>query len=200
LTPLPPGKQVHLPGVVQSDSGLQQWIAQAGNDHLHWINGSLACVDVSKNNLSDVGAEHLVNFLLEKSQPTMRLKLFDNQLCEPLSLCRLIEDQVCGVGADSGLQELHLSDNKITEYALERLLRSVSRMTVTSKKQRRPLWLRIEKNGSLHEGARRLAEKAKQDEHLPSVCLEAGQGQKSVGCNLHSCKHGAEVHLLLDRK
>lgn len=193
---------MHLPGVVRNDNGLRQWIATTGPEHIYYLGkGPLDCVDVSQNDLSDDAVEHLVNFLIEKSQPTLRLKLFNNKLREPLALCRLIEDQVCGIGSETGLRELHLSHNALTTYALERLLESVSRVSWASEHRKRPLWLRIEKNDGLYEGAQRVVEKARADKHLPQVCLEAGgKGKGKGGCSLTYCKHGADVHLLVRGK
>lgn len=199
LTPPPPGRQVHLPGVVLSDDGLQRWLHEEADRHLDRLGrGPLDCVDVSHNSLTDKGVNALVDYLLRRQQPTRRLKLFHNRLREPPSISDLIEDKWCGIGARDGLCELHLSHNLITVSMLDNLLDSIGRaIAACGGWLRPPLYVRLELNPSLEEtdttrfakddGSRRF-----------KICLSAGNSKS--GCRLGHCRQGADVHLMLTRK
>lgn len=202
LTKVPPGRQVHLPGVLRSDAGLRQWFDTEGIRHLERLGpGPLDCMDLSHNNLSDHGADDAVNFLLWRGQPTKRLKLFHNYLLEPLALCRLLEDERCGVGAVDGIRELHLSHNQLNSSILDRLLSSVAtRLDIVDKKARPlrpPLWLRLEHNDLDGEAMDLLKETCSG----VNLCFECGiKGRRHgrrQGCTLDHCNHGADVHVLL---
>jgi len=198
LTKVPPGRQVHLPGVLLSDTGLRQWFDAEGPRHLARLGpGPLDCMDLSHNNLSDQGADDAVSFLLWRGQPTKRLKLFHNCLLEPRALCRLIEDERCGVGATDGITELHLSHNQINMSMLEQLLGSVATcLQREAKSLKPPLWLRMEHN-NLDGEAKDLLK-----ETYPGVklCFECGSKGMRQRCNLGHCRYGADVHLVLSMK
>jgi len=198
ITKKPPGRQVHLPGVVGDDDGLRRWVAEEGMEHLQWLGpGPLDCVDVSHNNLTDRGVQALVEFLIKKQQPTKRLKMFANVLECPQAICDLLEDASCGVGARDGLAELHLSHNRITRSALESMLKSIGRrVEACGGWLSAPLWLRVEHNPPIVEDAKYFG-KAENVSGF-KVCLNAGDPR--AGCNLRYCKHGADVHLLFSKK
>jgi len=195
LTKVPPGRQIHLPGVLLSDAGLRQWFDVEGPRHLARLGpGPLDCMDLSHNNLSDQGADNAVSFLLWRGQPTKRLKLFHNCLREPQALCRLLEDERCGVGAIDGITELHLSHNQMNMSMLERLLGSLAtRLNKEGKPLRPPLWLRMEHN-NLDSGAEDLL---KETYSGVKLCFECGIKGRRQGCNLARCRYGADVHLVL---
>lgn len=191
LTPCPPGRQLHLPGVVRSDDGLRRWLDLKGQQHLDSMcHRSLDCVDVSHNNLTDAGCDAVINFLIDRRYPTRRLKLFNNNLQEPESLCRFVQDPCCGVAASEGLAELHLSHNSITRRYAHSLLTSIGQAVQASGgRLRQTLWLRLERNSDLAQ--------FQVDPELcgAKLCLEAGTAKS--GCNLRFCKHRADVHLVL---
>lgn len=193
MTRLPPGRQVHLPGVVKSDDGLKHWLKEEGPGHLDRLGpGPLDCVDVSQNDLTDDGVNFLADFLLSRGQKTRRLKLFNNRLREPIGICRLLEDTRLGVGERDGLDELHLSHNVVTYKMLERILGAVTKSNYPPNP---PLWLRVEQNVGLANDARHLREAP------PSglkICFEAERGRS--GCSLKHCRHGADVHLVLEKR
>lgn len=194
LTKQPPGRQVHLPGMLLSDDGMRRWLAADGPAHLDRLGpGPLDCDDVSHNRLTDDGADALVEFLLRRRQPTIRLKLFQNQLREPSALCRLVGDSRCGVGAAQGLSELHLSHNNVTFRALDALLSSVRRRVDEVGRLRPPFWLRVEKNPDLFEGARNLTEEG--NPYGLKLCFEGGK-PGTFHCTTRSCRHGADVHII----
>jgi len=200
LTKVPLGRQVHLPGVLLSDAGLRQWCDTEGPHHLARLGpGPLDCMDLSHNNLSDQGADDAVSFLLWRGQQTKRLKLFHNGLLEPLALCRLLEDERCGVGAVDGIMELHLSHNQMNLSIVERLLTSVAtRLYKEARPLRPPLWLRVEHN-NLDSEAKDLL---KEIDSGVKLCFECGikiKGRR-LGCNLAHCRYGADVHLVLTMK
>jgi len=191
-TPIPPGRQLHLPGVVRNDEGLRRWLEEEGDRHYaEQLSGSAAldCVDLSHNGLSDCACSPLVDFLLQKGLPTKRLKLFNNNLRSPKALCRLIEHDSFGVASRDGLMEIHLSHNGLTATFLGELLESVARCGVRGGQ---PLWLRAEKNG-LNE--------SDVDRVLPQrglkVCYAGGQRRAGGHCTLHRCHQGADVHVVL---
>lgn len=194
LTRLPPGRQMHCPGVVCSDEGLREWLASEGPRHLDMLGpGALDCVDFSHNSLTDEGADRLVDFLLGRSQPTRRLKLFHNRLREPRALCRLLEDPHCGVGAPDGIAELHLSHNLVRRTMVQQLLNSVGcRVAKLGGPLRPPLWLRLERNTELSDEAQSLAKEGGQ--FGVKLCLEASS--RKSGCTLRRCRYGADVHLV----
>lgn len=183
---------MHLPSVVGSDEGLRKWLREEANDHLEQFTGqSLECIDVSGNNLTDHGANMLARFLVERRLPTQRLMLFKNRLENPSDICQLIEDPDCGVGSREGLAELHLSHNYVTSAFLGNVLTSVAKRIRETGKLRRPMWLRVERNGDLKsdaEAGRKLERPGLQ------ICFEARC--KESGCTLRHCKMGADVHVV----
>lgn len=192
MTRTPPGKQVHLPGVVGDDEGLRNWLRHEAPKHLEKFGGKpLDCVDVSYNNLTDRGANMLTRFLLQHRLPTRRVKLFHNQLENPIDICELIEDSVCGVGSRDGLTELHMSHNFVTAKFLGSVLTSVSRRVRDAGNLRPPLWLRVERNGDLKSDA-----DAGRCLETPGLKLCFNGGSKQSGCTLRSCKQGADVHVV----
>jgi len=198
LTKQPPGRQVHLPGVVQSDEGLQRWLEEDGPEHLERLGpGPLDCVDVSHNNLTDEGADTLLRFLLRRQQSTRRLKLFHNRIREPYALCEFLEDPVCGVGAYDGLGELHLSHNHVTVRMLEWILKSVGHaVRAAGGSLRPPLWIRVEHNGTLTHDAVHLTKA----ETLHGIRLCSPHDLKRSGCGVKHCKYHADVHLVMQVK
>ena len=200
LTPMPPGRQVHLPGVVQSDDGLKRWLHEQADKHLDGLGCamfSLDCVDVSHNNLTDDAVNALVDYLLKRQQPTRRLKLFNNRLREPPSMCDLIRDGCCGIGARNGLSELHLSHNLITESMVDNLLGATGKaIAACGGRLRQPFYLRMELNSTL-EGIDPKRFSEDDGKRGFKICLSAGY-QKS-GCNIKHCRHGADVHLILSK-
>ena len=200
LTPMPPGRQVHLPGVVQSDDGLKRWLHEQADKHLDGLGCamfSLDCVDVSHNNLTDDAVNALVDYLLKRQQPTRRLKLFNNRLREPPSMCDLIRDGCCGIGARNGLSELHLSHNLITESMVDNLLGATGKaIAACGGRLRQPFYLRMELNSTL-EGLDPKRFSEDDGKRGFKICLSAGY-QKS-GCNIKHCRHGADVHLILSK-
>ena len=201
LTPMPPGRQVHLPGVVQSDDGLKRWLHEQADKHLDGLGCamfSLDCVDVSHNNLTDDAVNALVDYLLKRQQPTRRLKLFNNRLREPPSMCDLIRDGCCGIGARNGLSELHLSHNLITESMVDNLLGATGKaIAACGGRLRQPFYLRMELNSTL-EGIDPKRFSEDDGKRGFKICLSAGY-QKS-GCNIKHCRHGADVHLILSKR
>jgi len=199
-TPVPPGRQVHLPGVLLSDAGLRQWFDTEGPRHLARLGpGPLDCMDLSHNNLTDQGTDDVVSFLLWRGQQTKRLKLFNNYLLEPLALCRLLEDEQCGVGAVDGITELHLSHNKMNISVLERLLSSVAarldKVDKDARLLRPPLWLRVEQN-DLEREAQDLLKETRSGVKLCFECdIKERRHGRYQGCTLVHCKNGADVHL-----
>jgi len=192
LTKQPPGRQMHLPGVVLSDYGLGKWLQLEAQTHLEWVGGGpLDCIDVSHNNLTDEGIEQLMEFMIKKGLQTKRLKLFHNKLRDPRSLCNLLEDPICGVGAKNGLQELHLSHNQIELPLLEALLHSLGKQVATCGKLRPPLWLRLERNGLPAD----LADKLVKDRSDGLQLCQQAAGPKSR-CSLGHCRQGADVHIV----
>jgi len=205
LTKVPPGRQVHLPGVLRSDAGLRQWFDTEGTRHLERLGpGPLDCMDLSHNCLSDQGADDAVSFLLWRGQQTKRLKLFHNYLLEPLALCRLIEDERCGVGAVDGIRELHLSHNQMKISVLERLLSSVAtrldNMDKEARPWRPPLWLRVEHNDLDGEATDLLKETCSGVKLCFDCGVKSSRQCRSQGCTLTHCKNGADVHLGLIMK
>lgn len=181
-----------------SDDGLRKWLSLEGPSHLKWWGSKvLRCVDVSHNKLTDEGAEHLISFLLDRKQGTERLMLHHNRLQEPSAICRFLEDPVCGVGADDGLMELHLSHNLIRVSFLEQLLEALSRrVSGSGRRPRHPFWLRLEQNEDLaSESAERVANS---DFGGLKMCMACNK--RDTGCTLRHCKYGADVHLVLKIK
>lgn len=201
LTPMPPGRQVHLPGVVQSDDGLKRWLHEQADKHLDGLGCAifpLDCVDVSHNNLTDDGVNALVDYLLKRQQPTRRLKLFSNRLREPPSMCDLIRDGCCGIGARNGLSELHLSHNLITESMVDNLLGATGKaIAACGGRLRQPFYLRMELNSTL-EGLDPKRFSEDDGKRGFKICLSAGYPKS--GCNVKHCRHGADVHLILSKR
>lgn len=178
-----------------NDDGLRQWFLREGPQHLQRFGHSpLNDVNVSRNSLTDEGVGYLIDFLLERKQSTRRLKLFENQLREPSAICQLIEDQTIGVGANSGLSEIHLSHNNISAVALGRILDSLRKRAASCGSLRPPVWLRVECNDGLEDFSHDLAEMHR--EKGLKLCLQGGI--RGSGCNIRSCKYGADVHLRLE--
>lgn len=199
LTPKPPGRQVHLPGLLLSDDGLRRWLHEEADTHLERLgSGALDCVDVSHNSLTDEGVNSLVDYFLRIRQPTRRLKLFHNRVRNSPAICDLIRDDACGIGARDGLAELHLSHNCVTSDMLDGLLEAIGHALTACngrRSQRQPFYLRLELNSSLTDiDAARL-----EDESWMGfkVCLNAGNAKS--GCNLRSCRRGADVHIIFKR-
>lgn len=110
--------------------------------------GWLAYVDFSGNDLTDVAVEAVVDLILSESRPVKRLKFFSNRLCEPLAICRLLEDKTCGLGVFGGPQELHLSHNNLSSAVVEQLLECLLVFKLESGAPvRPPFWIRAERNG-----------------------------------------------------
>lgn len=199
LTRVPRGYQVHLPGMLNSDDGLRDWLSSEGLAYNKWLgNRGLDCVDVSHNGITDEGVEHLLSYLMDTGRRTRRLKLFHNRLREPKALCHFVEHQGVGIGAKGGLQELHLSHNLIRVPFLEQLLQAISRASagVDTSQSRHPLWLRLEENEDVTtEVVQRLTN---HEDCNFKVCLACNN--KSSGCNLQHCKNGADVHILLQKR
>lgn len=177
------------------DAGIQQWIETEGPQVLQEIQtsgGTFDSVDVSSNGITDEGCDYLVKWLMDSRVPVRRLKLFKNQLKAPVSICKLIEDSDLGIGNVSGLQELHLSSNNITEEGIKSVLDSISlRKKLVTETFNPPIWLRLERNGLDRDAAKMLAE-AYVEKGL-NICLEGGDAKSA--CNLRSCSSGADVHL-----
>jgi len=184
-----PGSHVHLPRKFMGDAGLQQWVTDEAPGHLESLGASaIECVDVSHNEITDAGAESLIDFFLERQRPMRRLKIFGNRLSEPFALCRLLEDPRCGICAPDGLAELHLSHNNIAPGMLWRLLESIAYTIEKFGRPRWPIWLRLERNAGLRD-AGEIPRKLR-------VCFEAGPGAR--GCGIRHCRNDADVHLLLE--
>lgn len=179
-----------------NDTQLQSWIDQEGPILLKHLGdmGTFDSVDLSQNELTDDGVQRLVRWLLECRVPARRVKLFRNQLKSPSALCKLIEDNDLGTGADTGLRELHLSSNNIGLEGLRTLLGSLGRAKKKAGKERYspPIWLRVERNVSdiTVEKAEEMVEEYKRQGLI--VCLEGGMPEAS--CTIQSCKNGADVH------
>lgn len=195
MTRLPPGKQVHFPGVFDGDDDLKVWVDCEANEHIDTLGwGSLDCIDVSQNSLTDVGIWHLVEFLIKRQCATKRLKFYKNAISRTEAICQLIEDKVCGIGAKDGLAELHLSHNDVGLDGLRKLLDSIWRRVDAVGSFRPPLWLRLERNS--HQLGKDGAEVA--EEYIAKglkLCMKGGAG--GGACGLGHCKFGADVHLNL---
>lgn len=194
LTRQPPGRQLHLPGAVLGDDGLRRWLAEESKGLLDRLgSGSLDCVDVSHNNLTDDGVNSLINFLLEKRISTRRLKLFNNRLRAPASLCNLLEDPHCGVRSLHGLCELHLSHNCVHKNFLEDILAALGACKKKGPSWSYPLWMRVERNDDL------------MGESVDSICKADYNGLKicrdpvfqESGCSTKRCEKHADVHVVL---
>ena len=76
-----------------------------------------------------------MDFLLQRKQPTKRLKLFHNEISELGVVWRLLQDSRCGAGVSGGLSDLRLS----------RLLASLVRRKQEVQPIWPPVWIRMEK-------------------------------------------------------
>jgi hypothetical protein len=186
--------EVHLAGKSLSDDDMRRWCREDGprliskNANCAWDR-----LDLSRNNIGDEGVSHLVRFLQDRKQAVVRLMLFMNKLVEPDAVCRLIEDSELGVGAPSGLSELHLSSNSMTLSALRRIIESVRRRALQCGPFRQPVWLRAERNPSLENEATEFA-KGYWSSNF-KICLDGGRPES--GCSLSHCRYNADVHLHL---
>lgn len=182
--------------MVGSDDGLRRWLREYADDCLQRLGpGSLDCVDLSHNNLTDEGASALVDFLLKRRQPTARLKLFHNKIGDSTAICDLLEDDRCGLGATDGLVELHLSHNLITVSMLDRILDSIGhRVSVCGGRLRRPFYLRLDHNPMV-AGKEENFDKDNMSRNF-KWCFNAGYSQS--GCSLGHCRHGADVHIIFE--
>ena len=115
----------------------------------------------------------------------------------PPSMCDLIRDGCCGIGARNGLSELHLSHNLITESMVDNLLDATGKaIAACGGRLRQPFYLRMELNSTL-EGIDPKRFSEDDGKRGFKICLSAGY-QKS-GCNIKHCRHGADVHLILSK-
>jgi len=145
----------------------------------------LDLIDFSNNNLSDKGANVIVDFLLEHGKPVKKLKLYGNQLTSCEAICRLLEDPACGLQKEVSLQELHLSHNQIDNAALEDLLNTIAQCKKPEPISP-PLLIRLEKNKIAEEDACELAERLADQ---LQVCIILGSGTTGDA--------DADVHVVL---
>lgn len=191
------GTSLDLANRQLDDDGLRQWLSDEGPAYLRRFgHGPLNNINLSRNSLTDEGVRYLVDFLVERRQPALRLKLFENQLREPSAICQLIEDRVIGAGASGGLSEIHLSHNNISAAALGRILESLRWRAASCGPFRPPVWLRVECNEGLEGVSHDLAEMHR--EKGLKLCLQAGV--RNSGCNIRQCRFGGDVHLQLQEK
>jgi len=191
------GHSLDLANRQLDDDGLRRWLSDEGPAYLRRFgHGPLNDINLSRNSLTDEGVRYLVDFLVERRQSTLRLKLFENQLREPSAICQLIEDRVIGAGAAGGLCEIHLSHNNISAAALGRILESLRWRAASCGPFRPPVWLRAECNDGLEDFSHDLAETHR--EKGLKLCLQLGT--RNSGCNIRWCRFGDDVHLRLRDK
>lgn len=129
-------------------------------------------LDLSKNCLSDYGARELFRFLLDEKILVRKLKLYQNRIGDfgVYFLAYYLGQQTrfLGVGGSGYfVEELHLSDNFITDNGLRRLLEGLDEASQYPIDDGRgklwPLWVRI--NGNLIADAESFVKRMEQ------VCL-----------------------------
>jgi len=110
--------------------------------------GALECVDFSKNDIGDVSLQAILELIVSERRRVKRLMFFGNRLRDPSSLITLLQDSVCGLGSPGGPAELHLSDNRISQGAIEKLLECLAEFKeLHGAGINPPFWIRAERNG-----------------------------------------------------
>lgn len=153
----------------------------------------LDLVDFSHNAITDIGADTLVDFLIENQKPVKKLKLFGNRLETCDALIRLLEDPGCGLQSDTTIQELHVSHNELEASAIEDLLSCIARLKCIAGPLSPPLWLQVEGNKF---GEEEMSEVAQRLQGELGICVVAG----SSGTVPDFCEDGSDVdvHLVLE--
>eukprot|EP00746_Dinoflagellata_sp_MGD_P135645 gnl/MRDRNA2_/MRDRNA2_69690_c0_seq1.p1 gnl/MRDRNA2_/MRDRNA2_69690_c0~~gnl/MRDRNA2_/MRDRNA2_69690_c0_seq1.p1 ORF type:complete len:635 (+),score=130.35 gnl/MRDRNA2_/MRDRNA2_69690_c0_seq1:164-1906(+) len=116
--------KISRPGALQledcrlGDDGLKNYLKKESETLENLIDvesRSLEFVNLSGNDLTDVGLGTLVDFLQAKDRPLKRLDLSQNRLVEPTAICEILQEGVCGLSSSHGLRQLDLSGNPITD-------------------------------------------------------------------------------------